>query len=85
MPAVPRVSDKPSQRRAATAAACNPRYDPRGGQRHRPLEYYYVEGKKTPYFLYIATITELRKYTVGGIITQKSPSRSLLLDKTHPF
>lgn len=46
---------------------------------------YYVEGKKMPYFLYIATITELRKYTVGGIVTQKSPSCSLLLEKTHPF
>lgn len=46
---------------------------------------YYAEGKKIPYFLYIATITELRKYTVGGIIIQKSPSCSLLLDKTHPF
>lgn len=85
MLSVPWVSEKPSQWWAATAATSNPRYDPRRGQRHCPLEYYYVEGKKTPYFLYIVTIIELRKYTVGGIIIQKSPSRSLLLDKTHPF
>lgn len=68
-----RVSDEPSQGWAAAAAARNPRYDPRRGQRHRPLRYYCVKGKKTPYFLYIATITERRKYTVGGYHYTKEP------------
>lgn len=54
--------------------------EPLSGQRHRP------PAKKIPNFLHIATTRELKKYTVGGIITQKSPSQSLfLLCKTFPF
>lgn len=75
-----------SQWQAAPGATCNPGSDPCGGQRHHPWEHYYVEGKKNSYFLYIATITELRQYTdtVVSLYKRAHPG-SLFLVETHPL
>lgn len=57
------VSMEPSRGQAVPGAT--------GQTKASPTERYQV--KKIPYFLYIATTRELRKYTVGGISTTKEP------------